>query len=60
MRKTETKTWMSLEIEIIRDQDFPMNMTYFFLYGEWKFLPRQICQSLFTAGDDGHAIELEE
>ena len=37
-----------------------INMTYFILYVELKFLLRQICQVLSTDEDDEHFIELEE
>jgi len=37
-----------------------MIMTYFVLYGELKYVLKQISPGLFTIGDDEHAIELEE
>ena len=51
---------MSLKIKTLRDWDFSIIMTYFILYGELKFLLRQICLRLLTVVDDEHAIELEE
>ena len=56
----ETETCMHLKIKITRDWDFSIIRTYFFLYGELKFLLRQICRGLLAVRDDEHAIELKE
>ena len=37
--------------QIIRDQDFSIIMKYFILYGDLKFLLKQICPGLLTVKD---------